>query len=293
MFDVGSGFGPTASGGGGGGGPAEGILFAADFNDPGDNFGFAGGGADPDGAEASRWDRTHQATDGPDGEGCVEYEYFPVSIATINAETGNGQYYTRYATTSFTSIDQGENLYLRIYVKPLTFTNPDVWESNLEGGVSDDAWNMKFAILDGEPTDNERIIIHFLYDDFPATTMGFVIGLNIENPPNRTDGLILTMNQWNAVQFKIKTSSTTDATDGYFAGWVNADNDDENTPTEETLHDLVINVPAAGWTSSSFNDFQNQTLCNTADPTPSVSYQIAAWEIGTEFDENWFVNMTG
>jgi hypothetical protein len=275
---------------GGGSGGSEPALFRADFNSPGTHFDFAGAGSDPSGAEGSRWDRTHRATSGPSGGGCLEYEYYPVSIATINAETGNGQYFTNYATTSFASIAQGGSLYYRLYVKAQVFTNPDVWASDLGGDVEDDAWTMKWSILAGNSSNNERIITHFSYDAFPANTLAIVIGLNVEDPPNRTDGLVLTLGQWHAIQLQIKTSSTAGATNGFFKGW--KDTDIEGSPSVTTPENLVVNVPAAGWTNASFNEFQNKTLALGQVPTPSIRYQIGAFEIGTTFDSTWFATMT-
>lgn len=267
------------------GGEGEEALFRADFDDPGNNFGFAGAGE----TNNAHFTKTHLSTGGPSGGGALRYEHHPLTIAQIQAGSNNPQYYCGYASPSFASISQGESFFYRIYVKPVTLTNPDIWHAATYPAedIDDNAWSTKWSILPGDPQEFERMISDL---GFFSSSLYFKMMRGVDGFPFESGGPLASVGSWHSYQVEIETSSVRDAVDGMMRVWL--DTDVYGSPSTQSTEAFAINVPAAGWTTTSFNEFCHSTLAGGQSPTPSVIYDIGAFEVGETFDAGWFDRMT-
>lgn len=199
---------------------------------------------------------------GPSGQQALQFDQVPA--------TAHAQYYMGFSRNIGSTPPAGTTRYLRLRIRPLT-------PINLVGVA--DVWTDKFIIVGDGDNAGSRVICHLRDNGVSEQTMALSCSRNIDGPPNATGLVQLNAGQWNHVQIEMRSSSS-GASNGRLAMWLNAANSNYASPTSQS-----------GGMSLGTNNWQNVNIGFYANATISgsgrASYQIADFEVDDAFDPGW------
>ena len=233
-----------------------------------------------DTAAAQYYRRTRVPAGSPSGNDAVQFDWIPST--NTNVDFGYGWGLTR--ASALPPVPQGAARYIRYRVRILAPLNART--------LSDSRWASKVVLFgnncENAPHQPTRVIgFHDTGGGSDYTRMFVRAGQNIG--PS-TANLPLVAGSWMNIQIKAQSASTTSATDGYVALYLN--NNNEGAPTDRAAG---IPLRTSGWSPStcaaSWTAFGSSAREITAGST--LSFQLADFEYDDAFDPNWSLNTGG
>lgn len=181
-----------------------------------------------------------------------------------------------YFASSLPTVPQGSVRYLRYRLKIRT---PVSWASDFNGTNANSAGG-KMVILGNTGGSNGRII-HSIGAPFPERNQPYVdldenvngLGISASN---------LTLNVWHHLQMRLQSSSTSVATDGALALYV--DNNVEGSPTDSASG---FDLPTASWGDTQYQLTFGFAAFNELANGGSFDVEMADFEYADSFDSGW------
>lgn len=203
------------------------------------------------------------ASAGPQGQDAVQFDLIPSS--------SHSQFYLGWGT-SIPVAPQGSTRYIRLRIRFLT-------PMNLSGNPPEGSWTDKFIILGDGSDASSRVIVELR----PGASAGAIttrIQRNIDGDPNRTQPVDLPLGVWNSLQYEVRSSSSSGASDARLRFWLNGANSNYGAPTAQSGAFALFTHQ---WSNLNIGYYSNGSL----SPSGRLSFQIASAEFDDQFDSNW------
>lgn len=223
-------------------------------------FPSCGWGSRPDTAYATK---RLVAGAGPQGQDAVQFDLVPSGT--------HSQFYLGWGT-SIPVAPQGATRYIRLRIRFLT-------PMNLSANPPEGSWTNKFIIL-GDGSDPSSRVIAELRPGGAANSVATRIQRNIDGDPNRTSPVDLPASTWNALQYEVRSSSSSGASDARLRFWLNGANSNYGSPTAQSGSFALYTHQ---WSNFNIGYYSNASL----SPSGRLSFQLADVEFDDQFDPNW------
>jgi len=240
------------------------LLFASDFGAT-SPYAFTGAWADDEG---TYFTLSQQLNTGPSGRDFVR---------STNIATGtHAQPYAGWKKTGLTAPTQGSTRYVRVRLRIGS-------GFDATGNSPETVWSTKWIIHGDQDGPGEDRIIVALSPRVTLNDCHIRVAKNIGDVPSDGAGDVnLTLGIWNDIQYEVRYSSTSTATDGWFKLWVN--NDTYASPTASSATNIAL--PSASHTSLGLGFFHNATTAAGG----SVQLDYCQMEYDDAFDSSFHAN---
>lgn len=200
---------------------------------------------------------------GPGGQDVAQFDLIPGG--------SHAQYYMGWGR-SVPAASQGATRYARVKMRILA-------PLNLASHQPEGAWASKFVILGDGGLESSRVIVELKTQT--GNELSTRVQRNIDGDPNRTGLIGMSNDAWHSLQWEIRSSSSSGASDARLKMWQDGANSNYGSPTSQSGNFFLS---TAAWSNLNLGYYASGVLVPNVG---RVSIQVAAFEYDDEFDPNW------